>query len=498
MLSQWALFLFLTYNFAIAKLLKNDGKFPTDFPFGASTSAYQTEGAWNEDGKGESIWDHHAHSNASLIPNGLSGDIACDSYHRYKEDIQRAAKLGLKMYRFSISWTRILPTGYDNVVNEKGILHYKQVVHEILKHDMIPVVTLYHWDLPQRLYEDGIHWTNPELAFHFTNYARIVIKHLPDVGYWLTINEPKQICRLGYGLGILAPTIKGNGELEYQCAYVSALVHATVYHMYKAEFPHYTAKMSISGDCQWIIPATDSVQDLQAAERQRQFECGLYYNPIFNGDWPEVVKRRIMKRSKAAGLSKSRLPEFTPEEIEYTRGTTDFLGVNHYYTTIVSNIEELHHLDPNLYVSDLRTNVSFDTIMPIGVYNMLMWMNEEYSPKEFLITELGVSDSITDLNDVVREDYYADYLCHILEAMHDGIKISGVMFWSFMDSLEWIFGYSVRYGLYYIDYNDPDLLRVPKRSAYFIHELLVSRQLLCQNPRRDWPLEPLRATIPQN
>ncbi|XP_056637476.1 lactase/phlorizin hydrolase-like [Diorhabda sublineata] len=480
--------------------LKNNGRFPDKFTFGTATSAYQTEGAWNLDGKGESIWDNFMHKVPSPALYGDTGDIACDSYRRYKEDIRNAAELGVQIYKFSIAWSRILPTGYANFINDKGLTHYKNVVKEILKYNMTPAVTIYHWDLPQRLLEDGIDWTTNDLIPHFVNYSRILIRNLPEVGYWITINEPKQICRLGYGIGVIAPGIKSNGVLEYHCAYIVLKSHAAVYRMFKKEFPHYTAKMSLGSDCQWIRPLTSSPSDIEAATRQLQFECGMYFHPLFNGDWPEILKQRIQERSFAANLSKSRLPEFTDEEIYDIKGNYDFLGINHYYTIFTKNGIES---PPNItsYEADVRVTDSFDVYKPDGIYELLKWLTEEYGYHEILITELGLGQNFTYLNkiktphlqskppyviteniyinDIDRIYHFKGYMCYILEAITDGINVIGIIIWNLMDDLEWIFGYNIRFGLYYIDFEDPKLPRISKKSAEFIKDLMRTRTLNC-------------------
>uniref|UniRef100_A0A6P7HGE7 Myrosinase 1-like n=1 Tax=Diabrotica virgifera virgifera TaxID=50390 RepID=A0A6P7HGE7_DIAVI len=239
------LYICITFNLVTAgtkEIKKYNRKFPDNFRFGVATSAYQIEGAWNVDGKGESIWDTYVHRVPSPIKNGDTGDVACDSYYKYKEDVKLAADLGVKLYRFSISWSRVLPNGKADNISEIGLNYYKNLVKEIRKYNMIPVATIYHWDLPQKLYDEGIHWSNVSLVPHIVNYARIVIKNLPDVGIWITINEPKQICHLGYGNTLLAPGLNSSGVLEYQCAYVLVKSHAAIYRMYKKEFPHYKGK----------------------------------------------------------------------------------------------------------------------------------------------------------------------------------------------------------------------------------------------------------------
>lgn len=405
---------------AASGYLKTRGKFSDKVLFGAATSAYQIEGAWNIDGKGPSIWDDLVHRVPSPIKNNDTGDIAAESYYRYKEDVRLAAELGLNVYRFSISWSRVLPTGYPNFINYKGLQYYKNLVREIRKYHMIPAATIYHFDLPQRLFDDGHHWTNASVIPYLVDFARIVIQHLPEVGFWFTINEPREICHYGYGSDTFAPAIKSGGLLEYQCSYIILKAHAAVYHMYKREFPHYKAKMTIIIDCQWIEPFSNSEDDEEAAERQRQFECGIYYNPVFKGDWPEIVKKRIRDRSLAAGFPRSRLPQFTREEIEYIKGTADFLAINHYFTQLARDVCEAPPNETS-YNADVGVADSFDpswilesngifVSVPFGVRKVLKWLMERYEPKEIMITEIGMSDNGTYTNDSDRVAFYGDFL----------------------------------------------------------------------------------------
>lgn len=209
--------------------------FPTSFKFGTATAAYQIEGAWNEDGKGENIWDRLTH-NTSLVRNHDTGDVACDSYHRYKEDVQLLKQLGVNFYRFSISWSRILPTGYPDQINKAGIEYYKNLIDELKANNIEPFVTLYHWDLPQPLQDIG-GWMNEKLVDIFADYARTLFTLLgDDVKYWMTFNEPRQICYEGYGLGLKAPAVKLPGIGPYRCAHVLIKAHAKAYHIYQDNF----------------------------------------------------------------------------------------------------------------------------------------------------------------------------------------------------------------------------------------------------------------------
>ncbi|XP_072388611.1 myrosinase 1-like [Diabrotica undecimpunctata] len=489
--------IYIILSFKCETEAKKGGYFPKDIPYGFGSSAYQFEGAWNEDGRGPSIWDTFTHKIPSPIKNNDSADVACDFYHRYKEDIKLAADLGAKLYRFSISWSRVLPSGYAYNLNEKGIQYYKNLVTEILKYNMSPVATLYHWDLPQGLYDNGIDWTNPDIIPHFVNYSRIVIQNLPKVQFWLTINEPKQICHWGYGVGYMPPNVKSDGVLEYKCTYVVLKAHAAVYRMYKSEFPHYEGKMSLTLDCNWMEPLTKNFEDVDAASRRQQFECGLYYHPIVRGDWPYIVKYRIYLRSKNANLPESRLPEFSLREIADIRGTYDFLGVNHYLTYLVKDEKEAPFTNIS-YANDVRIDSSYDIegnkqdkevsmLVPFGIKNVLNWITKEYGNIPILITEIGTSDNGTMFNDVHRIDFVTDYLCTVLEAINDGVNVTGITFWSLTDNFEWIVGYSQCYGFYQIDFKNPFLPRMPRRSVSFIKNYLQTGMLKCNESRIMWP-----------
>ncbi|KAJ8924098.1 hypothetical protein NQ315_006880 [Exocentrus adspersus] len=458
--------------------------FPDGFMFGVATAAYQIEGAWNEDGKGENIWDYMIHNNRSTIANNDTADVACDSYHKYKEDVELIAGLNLTHYRFSISWSRVLPAGFAYKINEKGIEYYKNLVKELLAHNIQPVVTLYHWDLPEPLQEIG-GWTNPDMVKYFKEYARIVIESLPEVQYWATFNEPKQVCRAGYGVGSLAPKISSDGIADYICPYVIVKSHAEVYRMYKNEFPELKGKMSIVLDGQWAEPASNSSDDLLAAERKMHFEFGIYANPIFLGDWPQVVKERVDYRSENENFTRSRLPVFTKEEVDFINGTFDYLGFNHYYTRLAADAEESPFDSPG-YDKDVRVVTTEDPdwdrspngnpIVPWGIRRVLNWIRETYGDFEIFITENGVIDDGSTLEDNIRIDYYEGYLNSVLDAMHeDKVNVVGFTAWSLMDNFEWTGGYGYHFGLYSVDFTDPERPRKPKKSVEFYRKLATTR-----------------------
>ncbi|XP_028139023.2 myrosinase 1 [Diabrotica virgifera virgifera] len=462
---------------------KNNGSFPKDFLFGVATSAYQIEGAWDEDGKGENIWDHMVHQVPSPIKNNDTGDIACDSYHKYKEDVDILEDLGVNFYRFSISWSRILPTGYPSTVNKAGLEYYKNLTKELVSRNITPVATIFHWDLPQPLSEiDG--WSNPRLADLFVEYSRIVIQGLPDVGVWITFNEPKQICHYGYGVGTVAPAIHSSGLREYWCAYTVLNAHAKTYHMYKSL--NLKAPMGITIDCEWYEPLTDSVQDKQAAKRNLNFECGLYAHPLFIGDWPEDVKMRIYERSMAENYNTSRLPELTLAQISYIYGTTDFFGLNYYVTFTVADGKE-GPTNVTSYDNDVRivlgnvSNADIDVtgfpIVPLGLTKVLNHIKTEYNVPKILITEIGISDNGT-LEDESRIKTLKNYFSAILDAVYDhDVNVIGVTIWSLMDNLEWLKGYSAHFGLYSVDFTDDNRTRTAKASAEYYKNVIKTKSI---------------------
>lgn len=211
-------------------------KFPSEFFFGAATAAYQIEGAWNLDGKGENIWDHLSHSPMSPTLNNENGDVACDSYHKYRQDVRILNDLGVKHYRFSISWSRILPTGYDNIINEAGVHYYGKLISELTANNITPMITMYHWDLPQPLQDIG-GWPNPLLTDLFVNYARVLFTLFGNqVKYWMTFNEVQQICHEGYGSAVKAPAINSSGIGDYLCGHTVIKAHAKTYRLYERFF----------------------------------------------------------------------------------------------------------------------------------------------------------------------------------------------------------------------------------------------------------------------
>ncbi|XP_047036059.1 myrosinase 1-like [Helicoverpa zea] len=469
--------------------LKHQRRFPDDFLFGTATASYQIEGAWNEDGKGENIWDYMTHTNPTVIRDQSNGDVAADSYHNYKRDVEMMRELGLDAYRFSMSWSRILPTGMANEVNPAGIEFYNNYINEMLKYNIEPMVTLYHWDLPQKLQELG-GFTNPLISDWFEDYARVVFENFGDrVKYFITFNEPREICYEGYGSNTKAPILNATGVGTYLCAKHLVLAHAKAYHLYDKEF-----RASQGGECgitisvNWFGPATETAEDEFAAELMRQAQWGIYAHPIFSaeGGFPSELSERIAEKSAQQGFPWSRLPEFTEEEKALAKGASDFFGVNHYTAYLVSASEHKSYPVPSMlddvgagsYVPDdwPKSASSWLTLAPDSIHKALIHLNIIYNKPVFYITENGWStDESRDLIDDDRITYYRASMESLLNCLDSGINLKGYMAWSLMDNFEWMEGYIERFGLYQVDFSDPARTRTPRKSAFVYKHIVKHR-----------------------
>ncbi|XP_063838513.1 myrosinase 1-like isoform X1 [Ostrinia nubilalis] len=462
--------------------------FPDGFLFGTATASYQIEGGWNADGKSENIWDHMTHNNPCVTDDCLNGDVADDSYNLYKRDVEMARELGLDFYRFSISWSRVLPTSFPDKMNEAGVQYYNNLINELLKYNIEPMVTIYHWDLPQKLQEMS-GWTNPHIVDWFSDYSRVLFEQFGDrVKYWITLNEPREICYQGYGSVTMAPQLNIQGTAEYMCAKNLLVAHAKAYHIYDKEFrATQGGTIGITISASWMEPETED--HAEAAEVMRQFEWGQYAHPIFSkaGDFPPVMKERIAAKSAAQGFQRSRLPEFTAEEVEMVRGSSDFFGLNHYSSVIVFKNESSLTYDVPSYYDDIEANgyqpsdwsgaaSSWLKDVPWGFYKLLTAIRENYDNPVVFITENGYS-TYGGLEDEDRITYYRGYLNAMLDAMEDGSDVRVYTAWSLMDNFEWMRGYTERFGLYEVDYESPERTRTPRKSAFVYKEIVRTRAL---------------------
>uniref|UniRef100_A0A669DK22 Lactase n=1 Tax=Oreochromis niloticus TaxID=8128 RepID=A0A669DK22_ORENI len=460
------------------------GHFREDFMWSTASASYQIEGGWRADGKGLSIWDKFAHSPTKIL-NDDNGDIACDSYNKIEEDVAILKELKVSHYRFSLSWSRVLPDGTINNINEAGIKYYQRLLDALHAANIQPQVTLYHWDLPQAI-EDYGGFLNENIIKLFRDYADLMFDRLGDkVKIWITFNEPIMTANHGYGFGSFAPGISsGPDTLPYIVGHNLLKAHAEAWHLYNDK---YRAKqngiISITVNSDWSEPRNPYRQeDYDAARRVVEFYLGWFAHPIFNGDYSEIMKKRIRERSLAAGLPQSRLPEFTPEEIKRIKGTHDFFGLNHYTSVLAFPVD--HGDAPSIeadkgvvVVSDrtwLDTGSSWLKIAPFGLRRLLNFIKNEYGNPPIIITENGVSEQGTvDLNDVHRIYYYDQYINEVLKAyLLDGVDVRGYTAWSLMDNLEWTAGFSERFGLFYVNRTDPNLPRVPKSSVNFYTKMI--------------------------
>ncbi|KAJ2940059.1 hypothetical protein O0L34_g14094 [Tuta absoluta] len=466
-------------------------RFPPKFMFGASTAAYQIEGGWNEGGKSESIWDVATHLHPELIKDGSNGDVAADSYHQYKRDVELMKDLGLHFYRFSISWSRILPTGYSNNINQAGVDYYNNLIDEMLQNNIKPFVTMYHWDLPAELQKLG-GWTNPHVADWFADYAKVLYdKFGSKVDYWITINEPKQICYEGYGADKKAPFLNATGIADYYCAKNVLLAHAKAYRIYDEKYRKtFNGSVGISVSCTWFQPASDSQDDHQAAQDARMFDWGIYTHPIFStpGDWPVEVKRNVAHKSAEQGFSRSRLPKLTATEVTLIKGSSDFFGMNTYTTKLAYRDPSLDGMYPvPSYMDDMSAVLVKDHTwtqaqstwlqdVPWGFHKLLKEVKKLYGNPVVYVTENGWSTAGGLLDDD-RITYLRHYLNAMLNAIDEGCKVRAYSAWSLMDNFEWRNGYTEKFGLYEVDFSSPERTRTPRKSSYVYKQIIQSMKL---------------------
>ncbi|XP_026728513.1 myrosinase 1-like [Trichoplusia ni] len=468
-----------------------DLSFPPGFKFGAATAAYQVEGAWNASDKGESIWDRFVHEDPGRIFNQNNGDIACDSYNQVEKDIEIAAELGLHYYRFSLAWSRILPTGFPNQISKEGADYYNRLIDGLLAKGIEPFITLYHWDLPQPLQDLG-GWANPLIADWFEDYARVVYTLYGDrVKLWVTLNEPVVTCDLCYIMGIFAPGIVSPDVGTYLCNKHAMLAHAKAWRVYDEEFkPKYHGRVSIANHLLWFEPLTEA--DTELADLARQHLAGRYCHPIYSkeGGWPASIEKLLEKNSRDRGYNRSILPTFTQEEKELVRGTYDFFAFNHYTSRKIRWAKEgetfsqwplgdAEELNGKIEIPEHWTPAaaSWFFVNPDGIRQQLLWLKEQYGDFEFMITENGMA-TFGGLEDHDRINFYREYLKQILIAIkEDGLNITHYTAWTLLDNFEWSDGYNVKFGFYEVDFEDPLRTRRPRLSAHWYKKVIQEHSL---------------------
>ncbi|ELV10219.1 Lactase-phlorizin hydrolase [Tupaia chinensis] len=461
------------------------GTFRDDFLWGVSSSAYQIEGGWNADGKGPSIWDNFTHTPGSNVKDNATGDIACDSYHKVDADLNMLRALRVKAYRFSISWSRIFPTGRNSSVNSHGVDYYNRLIDGLVASNIFPMVTLFHWDLPQALQDIG-GWENPSLIELFDSYADFCFQTFGDrVKFWMTFNEPMYQAWLGYGSGEFAPGVKDPGWAPYKVAHAVIKAHARAYHTYDEKYRQkQKGVISLSLNTHWGEPKSPNVpRDVEAADRSLQFSLGWFAHPIFrNGDYPDAMKWKVGNRSELQHLATSRLPSFTEEEKAYIRGTADVFCLNTYSSRIVQH--KTPRLNPPSYEDDRELTEEEDPSWPStatnraaawGMRRLLNWIKEEYGNIPIYVTENGVGLTSDKLEDTERIFYHKTYINEALKAYRlDGVDLRGYAAWSLMDNFEWQSGYTVKFGLYHVDFSNMNRPRTARASTRFYTEVITN------------------------
>jgi len=445
--------------------------FPPAFLWGAATASYQIEGAWNEDGKGESIWDRFAHT-SDKIKNGDTGDMACDAYHRWAEDIVLMKELGLKAYRFSISWPRVLPRGRGKV-NPAGLDFYSRLVDGLLEAGITPFVTLYHWDLPQGLQGEG-GWAARSTAEAFVEYTDAVTRRLGDrIKHWITHNEPSVTALEGHFSGEHAPGVR-DMAVAIQVSHHLLLSHGWAVPVIRRNCPG--AKAGITLNVNWTVSASASAADRNALRREQGIWVRWYADPLYGRGYPaDMVADAIAE----GYLPPEGMTFVQPGDLQAMAVPTDFLGLNYYARFIARDKDAPDNLPQAVFAplrdSEHRTETGWE-IYPDGLFNILAWIYFEYQPPKIYITENGASysdgpDAEGRVHDTRRLEYLRAHFSAAQRAIQAGVPVEGYFVWSLMDNFEWAEGYSQRFGLIWVDYQTQK--RLFKDSARWYQKVIA-------------------------
>ncbi|XP_074556242.1 beta-glucosidase 12-like [Curcuma longa] len=476
--------------------LAQRSSFPTGFIFGAASSAYQYEGAASEGGRGPSIWDTLTHIHPEAITDRSNGDVAVDFYHRYKEDIKFLKYMGMDAFRFSISWSRILPNGsLSGGINRDGIDFYNNLINDLLANDLQPFVTLFHWDLPQSLESKYLGFLSPLVVDDFRDYAELCFREFGDrVKHWITFNEPWSYCSSGYSSGVFPPNRcspfefvkcgRGNSSTEpYLCAHHQLLAHATAAKLYRDKYQvSQKGLIGITLVSHWFMPYSNTKADEDAVSRSLDFMFGWFMDPLTQGDYPFTMR----------ALVGDRLPKFSTKQSQLVKSSFDFIGLNYYTTyfadsiSLLSRVNVSYDSDSHTLQTGIRRGVRIGTqaasswlfIYPRGMREILLYLKNKYNNPLIYITENGVDEANNAswpldkaLQDDMRIDYYKQHLHFVEEAIREGANVRGYFAWSLLDNFEWLNGYTVRFGIIYVDYRN-GLKRHPKKSASWFQQFL--------------------------
>lgn len=450
-------------------------KFPEGFIWGTATSSFQIEGAYQEHGRSESIWDRFC-SLPGTIADGSDGRVACDHYHRWAEDIELLKKIGVNSYRFSIAWPRILPQG-TGAVNEPGLAFYERLVDALLEAQIEPMVTLYHWDLPLILQDRG-GWPNRDTAKAFVEYAHVVTRKLGDrVKYWVTHNEPWCISTLGHLTGEHAPGIKNTPQM------LATAHHVLLSHGWSVPVIRDEVASPKVGIVLNLVPAYAASESVYDAEATRSFDGKFnrwYLDPLYKGSYPDDI---IDEYRNTGELPNSRLPFEEDGDLKAISTPTDFLGINYYSRGIIRSTKVSEEKNAPREIPAPTPNQCTDMgweIYPFGLRDILIRINREYKPNSILITENGCAYPIgpndkKEIQDIERIKYVESHLHAVHEALSVGVPVDGYYLWSFLDNFEWAFGYSKRFGITWVDFETQE--RILKASALRYAEIAANNSL---------------------
>jgi len=443
-------------------------QFPEGFLWGCATAAYQIEGAPHADGKGPSIWDRFA-ATPGMMVDGATGDIACDHYHRVEEDIALMKRLGMQAYRFSLSWSRILPEGIGRL-NPAGLAFYSDLVDQLLAHDIEPIVTLFHWDLPAALDDMG-GWLNRASADWFAAYARIVFQALDGrVKKWVTINEPWVVSDGGYLKGTIAPGHKNKFEAPI-VTHNLMRAHGAAVKAYRELGSH---QIGLVVNIEPKYPATSSPEDVLATKRAHAYMNEQYLDPVLRGAYPPELAEVF----GSAWIQSA--PGWDPSDFDLLTSPIDFLGINYYTRSVARHDDSQWPLScGSVHQAQSTYTETGWEVYPQGLTDTLIWIKDRYGDMPLYITENGAAfydapkaDQEGRVRDPLRTDYLRQHLNAVHDALCQGVNIKGYLVWSFMDNLEWSLGFSKRFGIVHVNFET--LERTLKDSALYYSRVIAS------------------------
>lgn len=451
--------------------------FPNGFRWGVTTASYQIEGGVQEGGRGETIWDRFSHIPGNVL-HGDNGDLACDSYHRLKEDLDLLERLGVTSYRFSVAWSRIFPKGYGRIA-EDGVAYYDRLVDGLLERGIEPFLTLYHWDLPQALQDEG-GWTNRRTAEHFRDFCVYLFEHFKGrVTHYITLNEPWVVAFVGHYTGEMAPGLR-DFSAALQAAHTQLVGHGLVLAAFREG--GYPGEIGITLNLAPKEPLTENQEDAEAALRHDGYANRWFLDPVFCGSYPEDLWNFYQKQ----GVS---MPEVKAEELSLIGQRVDFLGINYYnidYTAEEKGIWPVQ-FKTGFSAGNPMTHYQMP-ITPDGLRKILVRVYRDYHPSKIYITENGASyqehpDRKGRILDEARIDYIHTHLRKVKEAMEEGVPVAGYFVWTLLDDFEWNTGYENQFGLVYVDRKTME--RIPKKSFSWYRQVALTDGKILWEPEEE-------------